>query len=492
MGGGVALLDYNNDGLLDIFFVNGGKLSDPVKLPVDFSRRDPAYWNRLYRQNGDGSFTDVTRAAGLAEAGNNYGMGAAVGDYNNDGFVDLYVTNYGRNILYRNNGDGTFIDVTAEAGVAAGGWSASAGFFDYDNDGRLDLFVTRYLDWDITRNILCGTPFNAYCKPDKFGATTSVLFHNEGGGRFRDVSAASRIAAVKGKGLGVAFNDYDGDGFADVFVANDGMEQFLFHNKGNGTFEERALEAGVAFSDDGKAFAGMGVAFADYDNDGLPDIVVTNLALEKYALYRNEGGGQFRYASLTTGLAALTARSSGWGVGLVDFANNGSKDLFVAQSHVLDNVEKSHSGLRYLEPPALFRNRGGKFGKVELAGLPAVAGRGAAFGDLNNDGYVDAVVSVLGGRPLVLLNPGGKNHWLILKLVGVHSNRDGAGAKVRVGNQWAYATTSGSYLSASDGRVYFGLRSDREATVEIVWPGGKKQILEHVPADRVVTVKEQE
>ena len=259
----------------------------------------------------------------------------------------------------------------------------------------------------------------------------------------------------------MAFNDYDGDGFTDIFVANDGMEQFLFRNKGDGTFEERALDAGVAYSDDGKTYAGMGVAFADYDNDGLPDIVVTNLALEKYALYRNEGSGQFRYASLTTGLAALTARSSGWGAGLYDFDNDGWKDLFVAQSHVLDNVEKIHSGLRYLEPPVLFRNAAGKFEKADASGWPAVAGRGAAFGDLNNDGYVDAVVSVLGGRPLVLLNPGGANHWLILKLVGVQSNRDGAGAKVKIGNQRAYATTSGSYLSASDGRVYFGLRSDK-------------------------------
>ena len=492
MGGGVALLDYNNDGLLDIFLVSGGKLDDPVKLPANFSRRDPAYWNRLYRQNRDGSFTDVTAAAGLAGVGNDYGMGVAVGDYNNDGFADLYVTSYGRNTLYRNRGDGTFTDVTAEAGVGAGGWSASAGFFDYDNDGRLDLFVTRYLDWDIGRNILCGTPFHAYCRPDKFGGVTNVLFHNEGGGKFRDVSESSGIASVKGKALGVAFNDYDGDGFADIFVANDGMEQSLFHNKGDGTFEERALDAGVAYSDDGKTYAGMGVAFADYDNDGLPDIVVTNLALEKYALYRNEGGGQFRYASLTTGLAALTAHSSGWGAGLFDFDNDGWKDLFVAQSHVLDNVEKIHSGLRYLEPPVLFRNAAGKFEKTDVPGWPAVAGRGAAFGDLNNDGYVDAVVSVLGGRPLVLLNPGGTNHWLILKLVGVQSNRDGAGAKVKIGKQTAYATTSGSYLSASDGRVYFGLRSDTEATVEIVWPGGKKQVLEHVAADRVVTVKEKE
>jgi hypothetical protein len=236
----------------------------------------------------------------------------------------------------------------------------------------------------------------------------------------------------------------------------------------------------------------MGAVFADYDNDGLPDIVVTNLALEKYALYRNEGGGQFRYASLTTGLAALTAHSSGWGVGLFDFDNRGWKDLFVAQSHVLDNVEKIHSGLRYLEPPAMFRNVAGKFEQSGLAGLPTVAGRGAAFGDINNDGYMDAVVSVLGGRPLVMLNRGGKNHWLTLQLVGVHSNRDGMGAKIKIGKQWVYATTSGSYLSASDGQVHFGLGSDKEATVEIVWPSGAKQVLEKIAADRIVTVKEPE
>ncbi len=291
------------------------------RRPPDFRRRDPAFWNRLYRQNRDGTFTDVTAAAGLADAGNTYGMGAAVGDYDNDGFPDLYVTNYGRNFLYHNNGNGTFTDVTAPAGVAAGGWSVSAGFFDYDNDGRLDLFVTRYLDWDISRNILCGSPFHSYCRPDKFAGVTNLLFHNEGNGRFRDVSEASGIASARGKGMGVAFNDYDGDGFPDIFVSNDGMEQFLFHNQGNGTFRERALEAGVALSDDGKPYSGMGVAFADYDNDGRPDILVTDLALEKYALYRNEGHGQFRYSSLTTGLAGLTAQNSGWGVGLRDFGN---------------------------------------------------------------------------------------------------------------------------------------------------------------------------
>ncbi len=492
MGGGVALLDYNNDGLLDIFLVNGGKLEDPVKLPVNFSRRDPAYWNRLYRQNRDGTFTDVTAAAGLAGAGNNYGMGVAVGDYNNDGFADIYVTNYGLNALYRNNGNGTFTDVTADAGAGGGGWSASAGFFDYDNDGRLDLFVTRYLDWDIGRNILCGTPFHSYCRPDKFRPVANLLLHNEGDGKFRDVSGASGIASSLGKGLGVAFHDYNGDGFADIFVANDGMEQFLFHNKGNGTFEERALKAGVAYSGDGKSFAGMGVAFADYDNDGRPDILITNLALEKYALYRNEGMGRFDYASLSTGLAALTARSSGWGAGLYDFDCDGWKDLFVAQSHVLDNVEKIHSGLRYLEPPALFWNRAGRFEKAELADFPAVAGRGAAFGDLNNDGYIDAVVSVLGGRPLVLLNRAGANRWIVLKLEGLRTNRGGIGATVRIGNQSVYATTAGSYLSASDGRLHFGLGPEKEATVEIVWPGGRTQRIEHVAADQFLTIKEPE
>lgn len=483
MGGGIALLDFNNDGRLDIFLVNSGKLDDPVKPPANFARRDPAFWNRLYRQNADGSFTDVTAAAGLSNAGNNYGMGVAAGDYNGDGFPDLYVTNYGRNELYRNNGNGAFTDVTGEAGVAAGGWSASAGFFDYDNDGRLDLFVTRYLDWDISRNILCGTPFRAYCRPDKFSGVTNILFRNEGGGRFRDVSERSGIASVKGKALGVAFNDYDGDGFADVFVANDGMEQFLFHNKGDGAFEERALEAGVALSDDGRPYAGMGAAFADYDNDGRPDIAVTNLALEKYALYRNDGGGQFSYTSLTTGLAGLTASNSGWGAGFYDFDNDGWKDLFVAQSHVLDNVEKIHSGLRYLEPPALLRNVAGRFEKSTLAALPAVAGRGAAFGDLNNDGYVDAVVSVLGGRPMVLINRGGQNHWLTVKVA--------VGATVRVGSQSGYATSSGSYLSASDQRLYFGLGRQKHADVEIVRPGGRKQVLKNVAADRILTVSDE-
>ena len=482
MGGGVALLDYNNDGLLDVFFVNGGKLE-----ASDFQRNDPAYWNRLYRQNPDHTFTDVTAAAGLANTVNSYGMGVAVGDYNNDGFPDLYLTAYGRNTLYRNNGHGGFTDVTTEAGVPGAGWSASAGFFDYDNDGKLDLFVTRYLDWDIQRNILCGAPFHSYCRPEKFAPVTSILYHNEGGGRFRDVSETSGIAAKKGRALGVAFNDFDGDGFADIFVANDGMEQFLFRNKGNGTFEEKALETGVAFSDDGKPYAGMGVAFADYDNDGKPDLLVTNLALDKYALYHNEGG-QFTYASRSTGLAALTANSSGWGAGLYDFDNDGFKDLFVAQSHVLDNVEKINSGLRYLQPPALFWNRAGQFQRADLGSVPLMAGRGVAFGDLNGDGFMDAVVSVLGGKPWVYYGRPNGNHWLIVKLQG----QGAQGAKVRAGNQWGYASTAGSYLSASDGSVHFGLGAAREVDLDIQWPSGRKLHVPRVAADRVIVVKEPE
>ncbi len=491
MGGGVAVLDYNDDGLLDIFLVNSGKLSDPQKLPADYARQDPAYWNRLYRQNQDGSFSDVTAAAGLSKAGNAYGMGVAVGDYDNDGLPDLYVANYGSNILYRNNGDGTFADVTAAAGVAAAGWSVSAGFLDYDNDGRLDLFVARYLDYDLGRNVLCGTPFLSYCRPDKYPGLPSVLFHNEGKGKFRDASQSSGIGKAVGNGMGVAFNDYDGDGFPDIFVANDMMEQFLFHNNKNGTFDERGFEAGVALSGDGKSFSGMGAAFADYDDDGLPDLLVTNLALEKWALYHNDGGGQFSYASLTSGIAGLSVQSSGWGLGLYDFDNDGWKDLFASRSHVLDNVERIRSGLRYLEPPALFRNSGGKFEKVDL-GLPAVAGRGVAFGDLNNDGSVDAVVSVLGGHPIILMGRPAGNHWLILKLTGTRSNRDGMGARVRIGRRWVYATTAGSYLSASDRRIHFGLGSDTNATIEILWPSGARQVLDSVPADQILTVKEPE
>ena len=493
MPGGVALLDYNNDGLLDIFFVNGGRLTSPMATPENFDRHDPRYWNRLYRQNRDGSFTDVTEAAGLANAGDaNYGMGAAVGDYDNDGYPDLYVTSYGKNILYHNNGDGTFTDVTAKAGVAAGGWSVSAGFFDYDNDGKLDLFVTRYMDWDTKHNKDCGGNYHTYCPPAQFPATTNVLYHNRGNGTFEDVSQRSGIAAKKGRALGVAFADYDDDGFTDIFVANDGMQQFLFHNNGDGTFSERGLEAGAGLTTDGKPLSGMGATFQDYDNDGRPDIIVTVLPREIYGVYHNDGNGLFSYRSLETGLGALSSGSSGWGVGLEDFDNDGWKDLFVAQSHVLDNVEKIDPSLHYLEPPMFALNHNGRFERADLGTVVPVAGRGAAFGDLNNDGWMDVVTSVLGGHPQVFLNRGGSRHWLVISLRGTRSNRDGFGARVRVNGQTRFATTAGSYLSASDKRLHFGLGAAETAQVEIRWPSGTRQTLNNVRADQFLEVRERE
>jgi hypothetical protein len=492
MPGGVALLDYNNDGLLDIFLVNGGRVTSPMQTPENFDRHDPLYWNRLYRQNKDGSFTDVTQQAGLADAGGNYGMGVAVGDYDNDGYPDLYVTSYGRNILYHNNGDGTFTDVTAKAGVAAGGWSVSAGFFDYDNDGKLDLFVTRYMEWDTKHSKDCGGNFHTYCPPEEFPATTSILYHNNGDGTFTDVSQHSGIAAKKGRALGVAFADYDGDGFTDIFVANDGMQQYLFHNNGNGTFTEVGLEAGTALSQDGRRLSGMGVVFQDYDNDGRPDVIVTELPREIYGVYHNDGNGSFTYRSLETGLGVLSSGSSGWGVGLEDFDNDGWKDLFVAQGHVLDNVERIDPSLHYLELPLLAMNHDGRFERTDSGGTTPVAARGAAFGDLNNDGWQDAVMTTLGGHPQVFLNREGKLHWLVITLRGTRSNRDGFGARVQVNGQTRFATSAGSYLSSSDKRLHFGLGSMEKAKVEINWPSGIRQTLNDVHADQFLEVREPE
>jgi enediyne biosynthesis protein E4 len=493
MGGGVALFDYNNDGLLDIFLVNSGRLSNPMHPPETFDRHDPRNWNRLYRQNPDGSFTDVTKEAGLTNAGDgNYGMGVAVGDYDNDGFPDLYITNYGKNTLYHNNGDGTFTDVTAKAGVEAGGWSCSAGFFDYDNDGRLDLFVTRYMLWDTQHSKICGNEWQTYCPPAEFPQTTNILYRNRGDGTFEDVSQHSGIAAVKGRSLGVCFADYDDDGFTDVFVSNDGMRQFLFHNNGDGTFTERALEAGAALTADGKPLSGMGTVFQDYDNDGRPDILVTVLPREVYALFHNDGNGLFSYRSLQAGLGLLTAASSGWGVGLEDFDNDGWKDLFVAQSHVLDNVEEIDHMLHYKEPPLLALNHAGRFERADSGVTAAIAGRGAAFGDINNDGYQDVVVTSLGGEPLVLFGHPTTGHWLSIALRGTRSNRDGLGARVQVNGQTRFATTSGSYISASDKRLHFGLGDAESAKVEIRWPSGTRQVLENVKSNQFLEIHEPE
>jgi enediyne biosynthesis protein E4 len=491
MPGGVALLDYNNDGLLDIVLVNGGHISNPMQQPDDFDRRNPAYWNRLFRQNRDGSFTDVTKQAGLANAGDrNYGMGVAVGDYDNDGYPDIYVTNFGKNILYHNNGDGTFTDVTAKAGVAGGGWSVSAGFLDYDNDGKLDLFVTRYLDWDTKHSRACGVIVRQYCPPGEFPPATNILYHNRGDGTFEDVSVKSGIAAKKGHSLGVAFADYDGDGFTDIFVTNDVVEQFLFHNNGNGTFTEQGLDAGVALTADGKKLSGMGVVFQDYDNDGRPDIVVTELPHQLQTVFHNDGHGVFSDQSLPTGFGVLSGVTSGWGVGLEDFDNDGWKDLFISQSHVMDNVEELDSSLHYLQPPLLALNHNGRFEQANAGSTAPVAGRGAAFGDLNNDGWIDVVTAVLSGHPQVFVNNGGRLHWLTITLHGTRSNRDGFGARVQVNGQTRFATAAGSYLSSNDKRLHFGLGSAETAKIEVVWPSGIHQTLNSVQSDQFIEIQE--
>jgi enediyne biosynthesis protein E4 len=493
MPGGVALLDYNNDGLLDIFLVNAGRLQNPMTSPADFARHDPRYWNRLYRQNKDGTFTDVTYQAGLSNAGDtNYGMGVAVGDYDNDGYPDIYVTNFGKNILYHNNGDGTFTDVTGKAGVAAGGWSTSAGFFDFDNDGKLDLFVTRYLDWTPANSKTCGGEKPTYCPPGEFPAVSNILYHNRGDGTFEDVSVASGIAGKKGHGLGVAFADYDGDGFTDIFVANDVTNQFLFHNNGDGTFTECALDVGAALTSNGKMLSGMGVAFQDYDNDGLPDLLVTQLPHQPYVVYHNEGKAGFSAQELETGFGVLSGSVSGWGVGLEDFDNDGWKDAFVVQGHVFDNVEIYDSSLHYRELPLLALNDHGRFKKADVGSHTPLAGRGAAFGDVRNSGWMDVVATSLGDAPQFFRNHGGSAHWLCITLRGTKSNRDGFGARVQVNGQVRFATATGSYLSSNDKRLHFGLGPAEKADIEIRWPSGIHQSVKNVNANQFISVVEQQ
>jgi hypothetical protein len=503
MGGGVALVDYDGDGRLDVFFTNGAKIDDPMpegKLPDKSDRR---FWNRLYRQNEDGRFVDVTEKTGLAGMQqNHYGMGVAVGDYDNDGDTDIYVTNYGGNTLYQNNGDGTFSDVTARAGLGASGWSASAGFFDYDNDGRLDLFVTRYVEWSFPTNGYCGEKkpgYRAYCHPDNYRGVTNLLYRNNGDGTFADVSTKAGIGAAIGKGLGVAFADYDQDGFTDVYVANDSVQSFLFRNNGAGAFVEEGLLAGVGFNEEGKTFAGMGVDFADYDNDGSPDIVVTDLSNERYRLFRHNGDGTFRDATDVSGVGGVTLPFSGWSTRFIDYDNDGWKDLFVAQGHVMDTIEKTAPNLKYLQPPLLLRNESGRFVRVMPGEIfeKDWAGRGAAFGDMDNDGDVDMVVSNVGQKAFVLRNDGGnRRNWLAIRTVGTTSNRDGIGSRVRVVSpsgqtQHFTISTAVGYLSASDKRLLVGLGSDALARlVEIRWPSGIVQTFDNIKAGQTLVATE--
>jgi hypothetical protein len=505
MGGGVALFDFDNDGRLDIFFTNGAHLDDPQPPGKRPDKSDRKYWNRLYRQNdsGNGTFSDVAEKAGVTGMPQGYyGMGVATGDYDNDGFQDLYVTNYEANTLYRNNRDGTFTDVTKQAGVAAGGWSASAGFFDYDNDGRLDLFVTRYVDWSFRHDRYCGEKkpgYRAYCHPDNFNGITNVLYRNNGDGTFTDVSQKAGIANPEGKGLGVSFADYDGDGFVDVYVANDSVASFLYRNKQNGTFEEVGLLAGVAFTEDGKTFAGMGVDFADYDNDSRPDLIVTDLSNERYRLFRQNNDRSFRDVTDTSGVGGATLPFSGWSTRFFDYDNDGWKDLFAAQGHVMDTIEKTSPNLRYQQPPLLMRNESGRFVRVTPGDIfqRDSSGRGAAFGDLDNDGDLDIVITNVGQRAVVLRNDGGnQRNWLAIRTVGTRSNRDGIGSRVSVTNtsgltQHFTITTAIGYLSASDKRLVAGLGADTAAKrVEIRWPSGAVQTFENVRAGQTLVATE--
>jgi enediyne biosynthesis protein E4 len=499
MGSGLALFDYDNDGRLDLFVVNGADIHDPSAAGTVPQKTGPRYWNRLYHQKADGTFEDVTAKAGLQGVG--YGMGVAVGDYDNDGYEDLFVTAYGGNRLYHNNADGTFTDITEQAGVKGSGWSTSAAWVDLDGDGLLDLVVLRYMQWDFN-DPWCGERkegYRSFCHPDQFQPIAPLVYHNEGNGHFSEVAKQVGMSQP-GKGLGIAIGDFNGDGHIDVFMANDSVPEFLYQNKGDGTFEDVALMSQAALDADGHTYAGMGVDFADYDNDGWPDLVVSDLAYQMYALYHNSGDGTFNYVTETSGLGSISRFHSGWGLRFIDYDNDGWKDLLIGQAHVLDTVEVSYPQLRYREQMLLLRNTSQNFVDVSREAGPVFqqrwVTRGLAVGDINNDGRVDAVISTNGGPIHVLRNDTETPyHWLTLNLIGHKSNRDAIGSVVKVttaaGTQYATVTTTSSYLSASEKRVHFGLGAETKIQeVEIRWPSGIVQKLVNVGVDKLLVVDE--
>jgi hypothetical protein len=501
MPGGVALFDYDQDGFLDVYLVGGAAIPS-------LRKESPAYWNRLFHNNHDGTFTDVTEKARLAGTG--YGMGVAIGDYDNDGWPDVFVANVAGNQLFHNNGDGSFTDVTEKAGV--GGalldgkkmWSVGAGWFDYNNDGLLDLFVVNYCKWEVDRDPICplAGDVRGYCHPKFYAPLRNTLYRNNGDGTFTDVSEATGIAGHLGKGMSVSIADYDGDGFMDIFVANDTTRNFLFHNIGGKRFEEVGVEAGIAYSSYGRALSAMGSDFRDVNNDGRPDIWHTAIEHETFPLYLNRGGGNFFDATASSGLARSTASMSGWGNGIYDLDNDGWKDLFVARSNVVDNIGLVFPDRRYTESNAVFRNLGNdKFEDVSAAVGPdfqlEAAHRGVAFGDFDNDGRVDVLVSVLGGPVKLFHNISpGRQHWILLNLVGTKSNRMAIGAQVRITtedgkSQWNQVSTAVGYASSSDSRVHFGLGANqRIREMQIRWPSGLVQLMRDVQVDRVMTVEE--
>lgn len=487
MAGGIAVFDYDGDGRPDIYFTNGADVPSLVKTSPKFS-------NRLFHNEGGMKFRDVTDQAGVAGAG--YAMGAAAADYDNDGKPDLFVAGVDRDILYHNLGNGKFEDVTAKSGIVSKGWAVAAGWFDYDNDGKLDLWVVHYTKWSLPDDRYCGDAargIRVYCHPKYFTGLPSTLYRNRGDGTFEDVTAKAGLAAFPGRGMSVAFADYDNDGFPDAFVTNDNMPNFMFHNKGNGTFEEVGLLSGTALRDHGKAVASMGVEFKDYNNDGRPDLIITALAGETYPVFRNEGKGNFADATDSSKLGAAAVKHSGWGLGLFDFNNDGWKDLFTANSHVNDRVEQFESHV-YREKNSIFVNNGGTFRDVsDGAGLSLTkAHRGADFADFDGDGRIDAVVSSLQEPAELWHNVSPEaGHWLILRLKGTKSNRDGIGAKIRIGDQYAEVTTALGYASSADWGTHFGLANVQTVhKIEIAWPSGTKQTLSNVKADQVLIVTE--
>lgn len=513
MGSGGALLDYDNDGDLDIFLLQGTMLGDE-KNPRKSSFPPPGEWkpgNRLFRNEIIPSdkmrFTDVTEKAGVGHIG--YGMGAATGDFDNDGDIDLYVTCFGSNVLYRNNGNGTFTDITGSAGVDDQRWSSSAAFVDYDRDGDLDLFVCNYVDFTVKGNKNCFAPTGEpdYCAPASYRPVPDRLFRNDGNGKFADVTQSSGIGSTIGPGLGVTCADFDRDGWIDIYVANDGAANHLWINKGDGRFEESGLMAGAAYGADGVARAGMGVTAGDFDNDGDEDLLITNLTKEGSSLYRNNGKGLFDDATIEYNISQLSFISTGFGVSWFDYDNDGWLDLFAANGAVTRLPSLRGEPYPFHQINQLFRNEGGQ-GKPGIRDMTSLAGgafalsevsRGAAFGDVDNDGDTDILVTNNNGPVRLLLNESvAANHWVTIKPVGVRDNRDGIGARIAVmlkGGKtiWRRVHTDGSYLSSSDVRTTIGLgKESKIEEISIIWPGGTKEIWTDVKIDSVNVLKQGE
>ena len=496
MGPGVAFFDYDNDGWVDIFMVNSGA--------SDFYKPKAPLKNALYKNNRDGTFTDVTDKAGVA-GGREFGMGCAIADYDNDGHQDILVTAYGRCTLYHNNGNGTFTDVTEKSGVATPGWTTSAVWFDYDNDGRLDLMLCSFVQFSLANNVFCGDNKlgkRFYCIPRVFKPTPSFLYHNNGDGTFTEVSAGTDIQRALGKALGVVATDVNGDGLMDLFVANDTVQNFLFMNRGKGKWEEMGLAAEVGFSVNGRPRSGMGVDAADVNGDGRQDLFVANVDQEMFSLYQNEGNESFSDVAAFHGVAQATRLLSGWGLKFFDYDNDGLVDLFLANGHPDDMIESYSQQVRYKEPLVLFHHDGKKLSNVSAASGPVFSkmfpARGLAIGDFNNDGRIDVLIGNNGEAPVLLKNNAGDgNHWVGLKLQGTSCNRDGIGATI----SWSAGgvkrtrlkTSGGSYLSSHDVREVLGLGANAKPDwVEIKWPAPSTRVerFTDIPVDRYVTVTE--